>query len=101
MEKEIYELLVKAKEYYISRSFYRLGMCFFIREMAIREGLIEEFSNYTEVYDLIPEFNPAYLGGSDETDYWWDLSDSESRIKAFDKLINLYAEKVKLRQAGE
>lgn len=101
MEEKIYEILVKAKRYYINWSMSPLGMCYFINRVAREAGLIEKSGTYKEVHNLIPEFNPTYLEGSGRTSYWWDLSDRESRIKAFDKLINLYAEKVKLCQASE
>lgn len=101
MEEKIYELLVRAKRYYINWDMSMFGMCFFIEKAAVEAGLIENSKNYEGVYNLIPEFNPTYLGGSNKVSYWWDISDRESRIKAFDKLINLYADKVKLCQAGE
>lgn len=58
---------------------------------------------------LIPEFNFDFLGGDKNTEayknlndnnlsihdiYWWDRLDTESRIKAFDKLIKVYEAKV-------
>ena len=40
---------------------------------------------------IIPKFNPKFLGGEVHlSGYWWEKSDTESRIKAFDKLIEYY-----------
>lgn len=71
MEEKIYKLLVRAKENYIRYSMGRLGMCYFIDKAAKEVGLIERSITYIEVYNLIPEFNPTYLGGSDKEVYWW------------------------------
>lgn len=55
------------------------------------------------IHILIPEFDPYILNGKsslfkDNRDYykhyWWELSDKESRIKAFDKLIEIYRAKI-------
>lgn len=55
---------------------------------------------------LIPEFNFDFLDGNRNTKayesyergdlplrdiYWWERDDRESRIKAFDKLINIFS----------
>lgn len=101
MEEKIYGILVRAKRYYINWDMSGFGMCFFIERAATEAGLIENSKSYEGIYGLIPEFNPTYLGGSSKVSYWWDTSDRESRIKAFDKLISLYAEKVELCQASE
>ena len=40
---------------------------------------------------LIPEFNPAFLGGQEDSrDYWWARDNITAREKAFEKLINVY-----------
>lgn len=46
-----------------------------------------------DIEELIPEFNPEFLGGK-KGFFWWDTIDKESRIKAFDKLIKIYSKKV-------
>ena len=46
-----------------------------------------------DVIELIPEFNPEFLGGENNL-FWWDSTDKKSRIKAFDKLIKVYSKKV-------
>lgn len=45
-------------------------------------------------YKAPPEFNRVFLGGENKL-YWWPMSDIESRIKAFDKLIEIYKNKIK------
>ena len=45
---------------------------------------------------IIPEFNRDFLNAKYKQYYhtaWWDSSDRESRIKAFDKLIEVYSKK--------
>lgn len=45
---------------------------------------------------IIPEFNKDFLNAQYKDSYlsiWWDVSDRESRIKAFDKLIETYSKK--------
>lgn len=40
---------------------------------------------------IIPEFNRDFLNAKYEGFYiWWDSDDRDSRIKAFDKLIEVY-----------
>lgn len=48
------------------------------------------------IYKFIPEFNKDFLNAQYKQEYksvWWDSSDRESRIKAFDKLIEVYSKK--------
>lgn len=44
------------------------------------------------IQKLIPEFNRETLGATTSKNMtaWWDITDRESRIKAFDKLIEIY-----------
>ena len=43
---------------------------------------------------IIPEFNRDFLDATKkECLAWWDWFDRESRIKAFDKLIEVYSKK--------
>lgn len=46
-----------------------------------------------EASHFIPEFNPEFLGGRDRI-FWWDIIDTRSRIKAFEKLLNIYWNKL-------
>jgi hypothetical protein len=48
---------------------------------------------YRNIVDKIPEFKPEnfdYIHRSPDG-AWWAMSDRESRIKAFDKLIEIYS----------
>lgn len=40
------------------------------------------------------EFNRVFLGGEDRL-YWWPVTNTEARIVAFDKLIEIYKDKIK------
>jgi hypothetical protein len=53
----------------------------------------EKYANYEQIRRRIPEFKPETFGISqgDIPFYWWDPRDRESRIKAFDKLIEIYS----------
>lgn len=47
---------------------------------------------------IIPEFNQDFLNAKYKEDCiypypWWDISDRESRIKAYDKLIEVYSKR--------
>lgn len=43
---------------------------------------------------IIPEFNRDFLNAEyNGLSIWWDRDDRESRIKAFDKLIDTYSKK--------
>lgn len=59
----------------------------------IQENLkIVYFRDFLEL--MIPEFYPEFFGAS-KTMYWWPIKDTESRIKALDKLIEVYTNKLK------
>lgn len=76
--------------------------------LLIYEG--EVMYQYEWLRELIPEFRFDTLGGDTNTSayrhlqekgdlsiweiYWWDRYDIESRIKAFNKLINIYEDRV-------
>lgn len=54
---------------------------------------VKEEAHMYKVRKLIPEFNPEFLGGENSL-FWWDPMDKESRIKAFNTLIKIYSKKV-------
>lgn len=95
-DKVIYDILVGAKKLYCSDALV-FGMCFSIDAMASplcpSLGYQEE---YTYLYDLIPEFNPVDLNAPYKimSGYWWPKDDQASRLRAFDKLISIYREKL-------
>lgn len=49
---------------------------------------------YKPIDSIIPEFNRDFLNAEyKDRMAWWSWSDRESRIKAFDKLIEVYSKK--------
>lgn len=96
----ILNILIAAKRNYI-RDFkeriitdsFPLGMCFFIGKELSKHSVYD--CNYDDIIKFIPEFNPEFCEGNiNKTWYWWHINDTESRIRAFDKLINLYKQKI-------
>lgn len=76
----------KAKDIYVSGS--TIGMCqsfSWVNNIA--------YGNYAKIRERIPEFKPETFNVDPELldDFWWRLSDRDSRIKAFDKLIEIYS----------
>ena len=50
---------------------------------------------YKDLVTNIPEFNPEFLGATKPVktaglDFWWDLSDKQSRIHSFRLLRGIY-----------
>jgi hypothetical protein len=65
------------------------GMCTSI--LITSEILLSRAAYTISLPKLLPQFNREYLGGNALYGlYWWDPKDRESRLKAFDKLIELY-----------
>lgn len=94
MEKErILEILKNAKNRYIhDRRRHEFGMCKYIdAEFTLVEMYeLDTSGDYRYISQVIPEFNAKFLGSNNLGSYWWNKLDSESRIKAFDKLIAIY-----------
>lgn len=87
-QEEIYNILIKAKEAYldcIEHNGVLYGMCYYIRS-------IPEVLYYIPIAEQIPKFNERFLLGTSDKiiGYWWSYTDTKSRIKAFDKLIDYY-----------
>lgn len=88
----IVDVLKEAKEFLLKSNKY-IGMCECIKCVCELNSI-----KYTTIHCIrqnIPEFNYLYLVSSKGMDisiyyYWWYPSDKQSRIEAFDKLINLY-----------
>lgn len=52
------------------------------------------FKYYNPINSIIPEFNREFLNAKYERSIvWWDVNDRESRIKAYNKLIEVYSKK--------
>lgn len=103
----ILELLQKAKKLYLENQ-GKVGMCWCIKVVA-NEGKSKEEQRdrghvpYASIEAQIPEFNPFYLNAPEVQckilnhpflvvglEFWWEVTDVEPRIKAFDKLIKVY-----------
>lgn len=87
--------LKKAKKFYIEKKVD--GMCWALMTTVPKKHLKLRIGS---IVDVIPQYSPEYFNtrvieeGSDEG-YWWPVKDRESRIKAFDKLIDDYQSLVK------
>lgn len=99
---QVLEILKLAKEKYIQShsSSYNLndyhkaflGMCYFIDSAFCTKFKVTIL--YSDIEKVIPEFNPDFFETvPNKQNYWWNIFDQESRIKAFDILINIYEEK--------
>lgn len=85
--KETLEIIKQAKQAYLDGR--ERCMCFSFMRVE------HSFLCPDMIAQRIPEFKPSTFGIPDETQtysgVWWDISDRESRIKAFDKLIEIYS----------
>ena len=96
-----YEVIIKvlknAKEIY--NEYTGVGMCSCLVDAILKQPELnpEERTvlSYNKIIDYIPEYYPRFFGVKDYCMYWWPRYDSKSRNEAFDKLINLYEEKLK------
>lgn len=103
----ILELLQKAKKLYLENQ-GKVGMCWCIKVIA-NEGKSREEQRdmghipYACIEAQIPEFNPYYLNAPEVQckilsnpflvaglEFWWEVTEVEPRIKAFDTLIEIY-----------
>lgn len=83
--KRILKDIKEAKKYYEMRM--TNYMCNSFKEIDIK------YCN-KPISSIIPEFNRDFLNAKykgDTINIWWDKGDRESRIKAFDKLIEIYS----------
>ena len=95
--KEI-KLIIKyikfAKKYYIkciNNNTY-IGMCLAFNHASLNKQYCDKY----RIIKHIPEFNAKFLNGNSNEAYWWRLKDTKSRIEAFDKLIKVYENKLKV-----
>ena len=92
--KKIYKILIDARHIYsenIANKRY-LGMCSCIMNAYENKNI---FIPIKDIKKHIPEFNRTFCNANNITeDYWWELSDVEPRIKAFNKLIKCYMDKM-------
>ena len=80
------DLIKEAKEIFLKRK--DIGMCYALT--------LAYWNNHKSMYpklsENLPEFNRKFLNPESNSDnpFWWNRNDKESRIKAFDKLIEIY-----------
>lgn len=97
------QILKDAKEFYIKEVADVFGgMCgaidltltsYFVKSKEHPSDYGSDGCTYAYLKQIFPEFRPSTFGSSegDEDYYWWSIYDKESRIKAFDKLIEIYS----------
>lgn len=94
--KDILYVLYAAKAKFIAdrnTSNYAFGMCFYIQSCI--NFIFNIHIYYSGIKYIIPEFIPETFGlNVDHNCLWWDAKDIDSRIKAFDKLIEIYKNKI-------
>ena len=83
--RKILKIIKKAKQSYLN--YESLFMCYYFYRVA-------SFNSYDDIVKVIPEYKPSTFGldGENTTGAWWPTADKGSRIKAFDKLIEIYSE---------
>lgn len=76
----------KAKDIYLSR----ITMCMCQSFYWVDEN---RYDTYDEIRKRIPEFKPETFNIDPMlwSVFWWPIHDRESRINAFDKLIEIYS----------
>lgn len=93
----IKKILKVSRRRRILRDIKRAKKCF---EEGIFDFMCHSFMTVSDKYcmnpidSIIPEFNRDFLNAKyKEGRAWWDYLDRESRIKAFDRLIEVYSKK--------
>lgn len=109
-EKQKYNILRRAKKMYLKEGIGRTGMCHCI-DNAMRLFILKKLHDDPYLYGfddisydyielVFPEFNPVTLSAkpnSNPRGYWWSVNDFQSRIRAFDKLIEIYKKTKRLK----
>ena len=87
-KKEILKDIKKAKQVFLNGEEDYMCYCF-------RRVNIEKYNTCHDIRQIIPEFKPiTFINNFNPTKYfsvWWPSTDRESRLKAFDKLIEIYS----------
>ena len=83
--KQILKIIKQAKQVFLNGCSPYMCECFYLVESSFN-------SCYRNIVDKIPEFNPENFDFTckNPDGAWWHHKDRESRIKAFDKLIEIY-----------
>lgn len=85
--KRILKDIKKAKKVYLDNKEKFMCYCF-------KRVDKDKYQCVRGIQKYIPEFNRRYLnaeGWASDYSMWWLIGDRESRIRAFDKLIELYS----------
>ena len=94
--KDILCVLYTAKSKFITdRNTYNhaFGMCFYIQDCI--SYIFKIYVYYSKIKNIIPEFVPETFGlNVEDNHFWWNIDDIDSRIKAFDILIEIYKNKI-------
>lgn len=85
-KKQILKIIKRAKQTFLNGHSPFMCICFYHVESSFNH-------DYCNIVDKIPEFKPETFDYTYDIPEgsWWDKSDRESRIKAFDKLIEIYS----------
>lgn len=83
--KHTLEIIKRAKQAYLDHKSKFMCICFYMVEFPSYE--------YDDIVREIPEFKPSTFGVNvrNAKGGWWEMSDRQSRINAFDKLIEIYS----------
>ena len=88
------DVLIIAKALYKELLPDTRGMCYCLRRAVYDQVEVSchlDYVDYSMLLYNFPEFNPKYLKSTASVyEFWWDIEDIESRLKAFDTLIELY-----------
>lgn len=78
-----------------ARSYYKEGATDYMCHAFLRANHFK-YCNGCEVSRYIPEFSSDFLVGEHFIygEPWWPINDRDSRLKAFDKLIEIYENKI-------
>ena len=102
----ILKWIKRAKKRYINE--HKDGMCTSLAytiPTQIKLNIIQIYSlkngNFSVIKEIIPEYYPEFFGTKKIEDcfsfnegYWWKIEDRDSRINAFNKLIEIYERKL-------
>lgn len=86
--EQILKTIKEAKQVYLDGKSPFMCVCF---QMVYHNNF--PFCCYDDIVREIHEFKPSTFGVRvrNVKGGWWEMSDRESRIKAFDKLIEIYS----------
>lgn len=82
--KSILRDIKEAKQLYLTGKERFMCLCF-------KEVNYNKYISTEAIQKIIPEFNPKFCEATYNSPAWWLTEDRESRIKAFDKLIETYS----------